>query len=123
MVGPSDGDQFVWQVAADNGADCGGVDCETRSTEWFVYNTNPYSWFQTQIGDVHAEGDIASDLPVSTYFSNRLIYASGRGSDPGVISYNGATTDFGSGEISVTDWLTNDDFTNPYDFDYFYQRK
>jgi len=80
------------------------------------------AWFQTQEGDVHSQESIDSNIPSAAtdpYFSvdNAVGF-------PGVVSYNGFSADFGSGEVSTRDpgWLVEDSFINDYDFEYFYRR-
>lgn len=80
------------------------------------------AWFQTQGGDIHAQGSVISTLPeslLSPYFS---LASSFTPSFPGVVSY-GTTVDFGEGSVSEKGWLTKSSFsTSSFDYDYFFQK-
>jgi len=79
----------------------------------------PGPWFQTQGGDVHAEGRISSKIfPLNTYFSD-----ADPGDYPGLISYNyDEQPNFGRGSVSEKGWLAEDGFSVNYSFDRFYSK-
>jgi hypothetical protein len=77
-------------------------------------------WFQTEGGDVHAQGNISSLIPSSA--SDPFLSLDGDSGFPGVVSYGGDSVDVYGGEISSENWLSQDVFANLYDFAYFYQK-
>ena len=74
-------------------------------------------WYQTQEGDVHADGGtIDSPIPLTTgYFSIADV-----GDYPGLISYNDSEPEFGRGDVSEKGWLADDGFSVTHRYDYFY---
>lgn len=81
------------------------------------------SWFQTQEGDVHSQGNVYSYIPnqaTEGYFSLK-----GTGDTPGVVSYKNdydfkSGTGKGEDKVSSTGWLAKTEFSGKY-YDYFNQ--
>ena len=60
------------------------------------------AWFQTQDGDVHAQGKITDPLsPIPP----KIFSLDGEGGFPGVVSFWGNNPYFGSGAVSAKSWL------------------
>jgi len=118
----TDGTTYYWQVEANNGS------ARRLSAIWaFTVGTSANPWWQTKDGDVHAQGNISSEIPDTCNSScNPDCLASlsleGGGGSPGVVSYGGSL-DTGSGEVSSTAWQANTAYLGPaMKFDYLLNR-
>lgn len=89
----------------------------------------PPAWFQTDSGDVHAEGDIISSI--NTFISPPY-FSLNNGGSPGVVSANGVIELSPATQVSTADWRLQDppanypydDYSpiNRYDYDYFLKK-
>jgi len=80
----------------------------------------PKAWFQTQEGDVHATTDIRDSIPSSA--TNKTFSFNEVGNYPGVVSYFGASPQFGSMPpvtVSSQGWLAKTGLTGRT-FSFFY---
>ncbi len=88
-------------------------------TDTALVKVRPPEWFQTKEGDVHSQGTINSQVPSTA--TNPYFCLDGEGETPGVVSYNGSSSDFGDeAPVSSTDWLANTNFSRK-SYNYFYQ--
>ncbi|MDO8551781.1 MAG: hypothetical protein Q7S03_03845 [bacterium] len=98
-----------------------GNSCSTP-TSTAVNVTPPEPWYQTQSGDVHAQGNITSKIP-GTILAPNNVFSKDLYSFPGVISFGGASAYFGMGTVSSKGWLANSPFipTNT-SYSYFFSK-
>lgn len=115
------GDTYSWKVVADNGV-------FTRESAIWSFTVTPIlsAWWQSQDGDVHAEGFVTTSIPNTCTTPVCDPYASqeGTGGYPGVVSSFGSA-DFGDGSVSTEGWLANTGLpltSTKYGYDPFYRR-
>ncbi|MFH1289142.1 MAG: hypothetical protein ABIH88_00295 [Patescibacteria group bacterium] len=100
VVGEAEGsatiDARIFLKPDDNVEDCSG-------TASVTVDEIQSAWFQTMQGDVHAGGDIRSEVILGDYF-NLLGFVGGT---PGLVSFSGTNSNFGEGQVSATEWLAN----------------
>jgi len=88
---------YLWRVDAVNNLQV------TQGPTCSFSVQSPQAWFQTQDGDIHANGSITSLIPGSCAAAPYLSVTLAGGS-PGVVSWAGSDPTLGTGSISVLGW-------------------